>query len=467
MTESLLGRIVGTPWAIQAPALQTIAEIAAREVPDPAALEQWKGFLAPHRQQQTVAFRPAAELPGARRAALRDGVAVVPVTGPIFRRANLLTQLSGATSLDDIAMDLGAAREDPRVKAILLEVDSPGGHADGIAEVARAIRASAGTKPVVAYVDGLAGSAAYWLAAAASRVVVAPTAVVGSLGAVAIFPPDKAGARPMEIVSSQTPGKRASPYTDAGRAQLQALIDRLADVFLADLAGFRGLSVQDLLDATQGGGMLMGADAVQAGLADRVDTFEATLAGLASGDPGPAWTRPRRAEAVAHPLTEEIGMADEQIGPEAASAAAGPAPQPEPQPAPPALAELAPGATPADARAEERARCAAVMAAARPGFETMAQLAVAEGWSAETFARAQAAAEPAVKAAAAAAFRDSLPAPVAAAEPAPQSAEDRARASWEADADLRAEFGGQFASYVAFTKAEAAGRVKRIGQRAA
>jgi len=479
VTESLIGRIAGSPWVIQAAALQTIAELAERQIPDPANLEAWKGLLAPQ-NRQAVAFRSGPELPGARRAQIRDGVAIISVTGPIFRRANLLTNFSGATALSDIAHDFALARDDSRVRAIAMEFDTPGGHADGIAEVAAVIRTARGSKPIAAFVDGMAGSAGYWLASAADQIVVSPTAVVGSLGAVAIFPAERPGQpKALEIVSSQTPAKRANPHTDAGRAQLQTLIDRLADVFLADAAAGRGLSVEALLEATGGGGLVMGADAVAAGLADRVGGFEDMLARLAAGEragpmPGVASGLGRAAPPVSQPMPKRIG-ANMTTNPETTTTPAAEAQASLPEasiqasapPAPP------PAATPADPVAGERARVSAILAAQKPGFGAMAQLAVNAGWTPETFAEAQDAAQPAVTAAVAAAgagaFRASLPAPVqtGAAPAAPEvlTGDDKLKADFEASADLQAEFRGNFGAYAAWMKN--AGKARRIAPAAA
>lgn len=317
---ALIGRMVGLPWAMMEPTLHTLAELAQRQEPDPQQLAGWKALMQPREgERRMVAFRPAAELPGARSALLRDGVAVLPLAGPIFRYANLFTQMSGATSLGDFALDLQLAREDSRVRAILLEVNSPGGQADGIAEAAAAIRAAAADKPVVAFVDGVAGSAAYWLASAASQLVLSPTATVGCLGVVAMFSAPQPGpGRPLEIVSSQTPNKRPDPHTDAGRAKYQTVIDRTADVFLSAVADYRGMTVEKLLQATDGGGLVVGDDAVAGGLADRIGGFEETLAQLAQG------TLPARPRVRAAPTPQTLkagGLMADQNQP--------PAPTPE------------------------------------------------------------------------------------------------------------------------------------------
>ena len=103
------------PWLMLPEALDTLMAVADRQG-DPEALEARLG-------------RP---LDNTRAVSLRDGVAVIPVTGPIMRYANLFTRISGATSTQELATDLQAAIDDPKVRSILLNVDSPGGEANGV-----------------------------------------------------------------------------------------------------------------------------------------------------------------------------------------------------------------------------------------------------------------------------------------------------------------------------------------------
>jgi ClpP class serine protease len=468
MTEStLLGAIAGTPWAMLPAALQTLVEVASRDAVEPANRDRWKALMAPAAavaERQAVAFREAQPLPGAARAQLRGSVAILEVAGPIFRHANLFTEISGATAIGTLARDLQLAADDPRVTAILLNIDSPGGQLNGLTELGEAIRAAAGRKPVTAYVDGVAASAAYLLAAAAHEVVMARSATVGSLGVVGIFPPQgSASQQPVEIVSSQTPNKRASPHTDAGRARLQAWIDASAQVFLDTVASFRGMAVEALLEATDGGGLLVGQAAVTAGLADRLGSFEDTLARLAGGA-RPAMPRPgRRAETAAEPLMTAGGpMADPTT----------PAPEPVATPvaeAPPASVPIV-AATPAaetplhDPVLRERERVSAILAAAQPGMLALVQLAVSKAWAPEDFVAAQEASGAAVASARRDAFAASMPAPVATA-PAPDLASlppaERAAAEWAASEALRAEF-TTLGAYQAFVKAKAEGRVRLL-----
>lgn len=264
------------PWAIEPNTLRTILEIANRENLDIGAVEAQLG-------------RP---LDNAHTVTVRDGVATIPVDGPIFRRADFFTQVSGATSIETLATDLHTALDDPAVTAILLAIDSPGGAINGVQEFAAMVHEARDRKPITAYISHQGASAAYWIASAASDIVVAPTALVGSIGVIAAVPdPSKTKARDIEFVSSQSPKKRPDPTTQAGSAQLQATVDDLADLFIVDVAAYRGVSAETVMRDFGGGGMLIGQKAVDAGLADRVGTYEGTLARLAhAGKPAP-WPR--------------------------------------------------------------------------------------------------------------------------------------------------------------------------------
>lgn len=270
---SAIDLVAATPWAIEPAMLDTIRAIAQRENGDIEAIEAKLG-------------RP---LQNTRSVTLRGSVAVVPVTGPIFRYANLFTQISGATSLDQLAKDFTTALEDPAVTGIVLDINSPGGQVTGISDFAAMVKAA--SKPVVAFVDGMAASAAYWIAAAASQVVMSKNAMAGNIGAVLTLDirkdPNKA-----EIVSNQSPNKRPDVTTDTGRAQMQAMVDAQAQVFIEDVAAYRGVSAETVINEWGGGAIHIGAQAVVLGLADKVSTLEQVIAGLAGGSKKPAIPQP-------------------------------------------------------------------------------------------------------------------------------------------------------------------------------
>jgi len=264
---SAIDLIAKQPWAIQSDMLETIVNIARGDNDSPEA----------------VAAKLGRPLQNTRSVSMRGDVAVVPVTGPIFRYANLFTEISGGTSLSQLSKDFNAALEDPAVKSIVLNIDSPGGQAAGIAEFASMVRGS--NKPVTAYVDGMGASAAYWIAAAAHDLVISKTGMVGSIGA--IFGVSRnVESDVVEFVSTQSPMKRPDPESDAGSTELQQFIDAMAQVFIEDVASYRDVSVETVLADFGKGGVRLGEDAVKLNMADRVSTLENVIAGLAGSTNG-------------------------------------------------------------------------------------------------------------------------------------------------------------------------------------
>ena len=265
-------RIAGEPWAITETALHTILEIAARENESP----------------QAVAAKLGRNLQNTYSVMERDGVAVIPVTGPLFRYANLFTMISGASSYELIARDFTVALENPQIKGIILDIDSPGGEVNGVSELSNMVFAARGKKPVVAYASGDAASGAYWIASAADEIVVSETSALGSIGVVGMYQ-GKSGksAEAVEIVSSQSPHKRLDPTTDDGRKRLQIRIDSMADVFIETIARNRNVSTENVQNHYGGGDVMIGAKAVSAGLADRVGSLEGLIAELSSPQKSP------------------------------------------------------------------------------------------------------------------------------------------------------------------------------------
>ncbi len=258
---------------MEEPALRQLLEIASREnAVTPQALEAYR----------------AKSVEKAETATQRDGVGILDVTGALFKRANLFTAISGGASYDVLMRDFQALRDDGNVRAILLNVDSPGGEVGGCAELSAAIAKARGKgKPIVAYVGDLGASAAYWIASACDSIVLGASAAVGSIGVKASLTDtserdERQGVRRFDFVSSQSPYKVSDPKTDDGTARIQARVDALAAVFVETVAANRGVPVAKVLDAFGKGDVLIGAAAVAAGMADALGTFESTLAKLSA-----------------------------------------------------------------------------------------------------------------------------------------------------------------------------------------
>ncbi|MDH5528331.1 MAG: S49 family peptidase [Nitrospirota bacterium] len=268
-------------WAIREDALQTILDVARRDNLNPEAVAKKLG--RPLNNTFTVT--------------MRDGVAVLPVTGPLFRHANLFTQVSGATSYELLATEFQRAVEDAQVKAIVLDIDSPGGEVNGNAEFADQVFAARSVKPVVAYVSGMAASAAYWIASSASEIVTAETGELGSIGTMGTYVDtterdQQNGVRKIEVISSQSPDKNRPPTDKRGHALLQQRVDDLAAVFVAKVARNRGVSEDTVLTDFGRGDLLVGQAAIDAGLADRFGSLEQLIVELQSRQGGVAMSDP-------------------------------------------------------------------------------------------------------------------------------------------------------------------------------
>lgn len=249
--------VASQPWAILPDMLEGLCSAA-------------NGYTA----AKALEAKAGIPLQGTHGASMRGSVAVVPVIGPIFRYTNLFSQLFGMPALDKLAMDFSAAVANPSVSAIVLNIDSPGGQVAGTAEFAAMVRGS--NKPVIAYVGGMGASAAYWIASAAREIVASRTAMVGGIGVVLGVDARKDPSR-VEIVSSQSPNKRPDVTTEQGRNQIQTMIDAMAQVFIDDVAAYRGVSASAVQSKFGKGDILLGAEAVKAGMVNRTGTLEAVI----------------------------------------------------------------------------------------------------------------------------------------------------------------------------------------------
>jgi len=289
MPNRVLAAVRAQPWAIMPEYLDAIEAVAVRMMAAPVldTLRQ-DGHAERHAEMVGAVAAMGQRLEGARSAMLRDGVAALPIFGPIFPRATMMTMSSGGATLDMMAADLRTAQASAAVSNILLVVDTPGGVTTGIGEMGGMIAAS--PKPVTAYVAGMACSAGYWLASQAGEIVMDPSALVGSIGVIFSSSrqegPDASGRRTIEVVSSGAPNKRPDLSTEEGRAAMVPALDRIEAEFVAAVARGRKVSVSTVRSKAWGqGGVMAGADAVEAGMADRLDTLEATLSRLARRSP--------------------------------------------------------------------------------------------------------------------------------------------------------------------------------------
>ena len=229
---------------------------------------------------------PGDPLPGTRNTKVRDGVAIIPIIGPIFPRANLFTEWSGAVNLSQVALDFNTALNSDTVHSIVIKFDTPGGQITGISEFAQMIF-DAGCKrgkrkALFGFGEGLVASAGMWIASALDRLFITNTSALGSIGvAVAYLDTSKRdearGVKEIEIISSQSPKKRANPTTDTGRAEIQRVVDDLADVFIKEVARFRDVTAEEVAEKFGEGGLIIGQKAIDRNMADELGSLESVI----------------------------------------------------------------------------------------------------------------------------------------------------------------------------------------------
>lgn len=341
-----------------------IAQLAQTRfaITDDGLKRMMSALLGRRLKQKAISTVPGTLLRGTRSVTIRDGVATQRIVGPMVRQDDWYLEYLGWSSYEGLALDYAATLASPEVKALIQLYNTPGGEVNGCHELSQLFSQDT-EKPVVAMVSGDGCSAGYWLASAADEIVASADAILGCLGVQFSVLDDtgmleQLGLKWVEITSSQTPKKNPNPTTPEGQAAIQAVADRLADVMLDDIAEYRGED-RATIDADYGqGGLFVGAAAVDAGLADRVSTYEELhaelVAQITTGGP-PAAKRSTAAHA-AKPPVKEPHM------PEATPAAM----------TPEAFAAQFPAAVAtwrAEGAAAERERLTAIDRLAKPGLE--------------------------------------------------------------------------------------------------
>jgi len=199
-----------------------------------------------------------------------DGIAIIHIHGPLGKMLTDWELMFGMTDYDDIATQLAEADANPNVNAILLHIDSPGGTITGLPELAAKMRRV--EKPLVAYTEGTAASAAYWIASQADSVLLSQSAEVGSVGVyIALLDQSEylrnQGLRVNAIAAGDNKLDYADfkPLSDEARERLQANVNKWHERFKADINIKRSVPDQSMT-----GQVYEGMEAIEAGLADGV-----------------------------------------------------------------------------------------------------------------------------------------------------------------------------------------------------
>ena len=270
--EHVISAFLAEPWAIQREKLGLLADIIV------ARAEGEKLFSGE--------FAAAVSEARAKEIADTDGkVAVIPVYGVLANKMDAVSAMSGGTSYAGIKRQLHGALSNEDVKAVVLDIDSPGGSVPGTEELSNEIRAvRGGDKPIIAQVNSLAASAAYWIAASADEIVVTPSGRAGSIGvytahddvSVAL---EKRGIKRTYIASTpeKVEGNETGPLDEKALAHIQDGVNRSYRAFLGAVADGRGTTVGKVEDGYGRGRVFYAEALMDRGMEDRIATLDQTL----------------------------------------------------------------------------------------------------------------------------------------------------------------------------------------------
>lgn len=265
--------LFNAPWALMPEKLAAMAEfLKARLNGVVFSAEEIQAIRAPMRSRRQA-----------------GAVTVLPLFGVLSQRANIISQASGGTSMEQFGAAFRQAVADDDIKAVVIDVDSPGGSVHGTEELARQVFDARGSKPIVAVINSLAGSGALWIGSQADEFVITPSGLAGGIGIIADHmdaseQKQKEGVKTTLISTSKfkTEGNPFEPLSDEAREHMESIMGEFHKAFVGDVARGRGVSV-NTVESDFGQGRMMGAKAaVKAGLVDRIATLDQVLARLSS-----------------------------------------------------------------------------------------------------------------------------------------------------------------------------------------
>lgn len=228
---------------------------------------------------------------------VESGIGIIDIQGPMMKRLSGFSFFFGGSSTEAVRQAVKQAATDPDIKQIILRVDSPGGSVDGLSELGEEIAKANDKKPVVAQVDGLAASAAYYVASQAGRIVAGKMDMIGSIGTRMMLIDsseafERAGIKVITVDTGEfkSAGTAGTEITDAHIKYFQGIVDAFAHDFRETVHRGRRMK-QKKLEEIADGRLFMASDALELGLIDGIATLEETIAaGIPRG-------RPRRTSA--------------------------------------------------------------------------------------------------------------------------------------------------------------------------
>ncbi|SFI53234.1 protease-4 [Planctomicrobium piriforme] len=217
----------------------------------------------------------------------KNAIAVVHIDGPIMlgkAESSLLGSSDGAYS-ESIRKALDKVADEPRIRAVVLRVDSPGGSATASEIMLKAVRNVQTQKPVIVSMGGVAASGGYYVSCRGSRIFADATTITGSIGVVAgKLATDAMWTRIGVNFDQLERGKRAGimtsdkPWTADEKQELQKWMDSVYGVFKQHVVDGRGDKLKKPIEDMAGGRVFTGKQALELGLVDEIGSLNDAIA---------------------------------------------------------------------------------------------------------------------------------------------------------------------------------------------
>jgi len=272
---SQMVKAMGAVWCMTADAFESSA----------TAMEAW--IKSGCREAKGVMYAPRRVQAGTGREP--KSIAVLPLYGMIAQHGSMFLDWIGGTSTEQFAGAFAEAMADQKVKAIVIDANTPGGQVSGTPELADKIYRARGEKPIISVASSLAASAGYYIASAADKMYVTPSGYVGSVGVLSIHEDyskmlENDG---VKVTITRMPKYKAegNPYEPASEEFLASEasdIGRIYEMFVGDVAKYRGKTSPQVKADFGQGRIVDPKAALAAGMVDGIATFEEVVRRVSS-----------------------------------------------------------------------------------------------------------------------------------------------------------------------------------------
>ncbi|MDR4504564.1 MAG: signal peptide peptidase SppA [Candidatus Scalindua sp.] len=240
-----------------------------------------KGALSPSEEEKSTKKLAEVVVEGSGE----DKIVIIPIKGVITAQSTKNMLLETPSLVEDVKKQLDQAREDTRVKAVILDIDSPGGGITASDILYKEVLAfkEITEKKVLVIMRDVAASGAYYISAAADRIIAHPTTITGSIGVIMplVNVADLAKKYGIAVTSIKSGDMKdiGSPFKEMSeeeRRVLRDIVDEMYTRFLQIISDGRSMKIEDVRKLADGR-IFTGSHAVENGLVDQLGYLEDTI----------------------------------------------------------------------------------------------------------------------------------------------------------------------------------------------